>query len=118
MVFARGVTLVGYVDIYQRVFPCGWCAWLQFQENEFPTLSGARIVRIATHPDATRMGYGSAALERLRQYFEVYVCVYHGCSMPHAPCSILRHGVRAVSVSLALPLGGAGVPVRRSGGGR
>ena len=46
------------------------CA-MQFQENDFPTLSGARIVRIATHPDATRMGYGSAALERLRQYFEV-----------------------------------------------
>jgi N-acetyltransferase 10 len=30
-------------------------------------LSGARVVRIATHPDYQRMGYGSRALELLQK---------------------------------------------------
>jgi N-acetyltransferase 10 len=33
-------------------------------------LSGARIVRIATHPDAQRMGYGARALKLLIGHFE------------------------------------------------
>ncbi|RYE95256.1 MAG: GNAT family N-acetyltransferase, partial [Methanobacteriota archaeon] len=32
--------------------------------------SAARVVRIATHPDATKMGYGSRALQLLSEYFE------------------------------------------------
>ena len=35
-----------------------WTMAQQFQDNNFPQLSGARIVRIATHPDYQRMGYG------------------------------------------------------------
>ncbi|KAI5410954.1 hypothetical protein KIW84_056195 [Lathyrus oleraceus] len=30
----------------------------QFRDTTFPSLSGARIVRIATHPNAMRLGYG------------------------------------------------------------
>ncbi|KAI4383508.1 hypothetical protein MLD38_009339 [Melastoma candidum] len=42
----------------------------QFQDTVFPSLSGVRIVRIATHPSAMRLGYGSAAVEVLARYFE------------------------------------------------
>jgi N-acetyltransferase 10 len=42
----------------------------QYQESEFGSLSGARIVRIATHPDFQRMGYGSRAIELLAKYYE------------------------------------------------
>ncbi|XP_048134806.1 RNA cytidine acetyltransferase 1-like isoform X3 [Rhodamnia argentea] len=42
----------------------------QFQDTVFPSLSGARIVRIATHPSAMRLGYGSTAVELLTRYFE------------------------------------------------
>ena len=33
-----------------------WTVAQQYLDNEFAHLSGARIVRIATHPDMTRMG--------------------------------------------------------------
>ncbi|GMP25540.1 hypothetical protein CsSME_00002359 [Camellia sinensis var. sinensis] len=42
-----------------------WKFCEQFQDTVFPTLSGARIVRIATHPSAMRLGYGSTAVELL-----------------------------------------------------
>ncbi|KAJ4715525.1 RNA cytidine acetyltransferase [Melia azedarach] len=42
----------------------------QFRDTVFPSLSGARIVRIATHPSAMRLGYGSAAVELLTRYYE------------------------------------------------
>ncbi|KAK6924169.1 putative tRNA binding domain [Dillenia turbinata] len=42
----------------------------QFQDTVFPSLSGVRIVRIATHPSAMRSGYGSMAVELLTRYFE------------------------------------------------
>ena len=32
-----------------------WTVSQQFQDNDFPQLSGARIVRIATHPDLQRV---------------------------------------------------------------
>lgn len=47
-----------------------WTMSQQFQDTEFAGLSGARIVRIATHPDATHMGYGSRAMELLVRYFQ------------------------------------------------
>lgn len=47
-----------------------WKFSQQFIDDVFPSLSGARIVRIATHPNATRLGYGSAAVELLSRYFE------------------------------------------------
>ncbi|CAL1380077.1 unnamed protein product [Linum trigynum] len=42
----------------------------QFRDTTFPSLSGARIVRIATHPSAMKHGYGSAAVNLLTRYYE------------------------------------------------
>ncbi|KAG8222693.1 hypothetical protein J437_LFUL002750, partial [Ladona fulva] len=46
-----------------------WTVAQQFQDPDFPSLSGARVVRIATHPDYQGMGYGSRALSLLRLYY-------------------------------------------------
>ena len=63
-----------------------WLLSQQFQESKFALLSGARIVRIATHPDyanvrtllwsklfcsntGRQMGYGSQALQSLVNYY-------------------------------------------------
>jgi N-acetyltransferase 10 len=46
-----------------------WVVSQQFQDDDFATLNGARVVRIATHPDYTGMGYGRHALEQLEQYY-------------------------------------------------
>jgi N-acetyltransferase 10 len=46
-----------------------WTLAQQFQEDQFASLSGARVVRIATHPDATKMGYGGRALTLLSQFY-------------------------------------------------
>lgn len=51
-----------------------WNVSQQFQDNEFPSLSGVRIVRIATHPDYQRMGYGSRALKLLEEYYSGKMC--------------------------------------------
>lgn len=47
-----------------------WKFCEQFRDTVFPSLSGVRIVRIATHPSAMRLGYGSMAVELLTRYFE------------------------------------------------
>jgi N-acetyltransferase 10 len=47
-----------------------WVLSQQFNDNEFATLSGARIVRVATHPDVQKMGYGSKAIELLISHFQ------------------------------------------------
>lgn len=47
-----------------------WLISQQFQDEEFASLSGARIVRIATNPDYAGLGYGSRALQLLQDYFE------------------------------------------------
>lgn len=47
-----------------------WKFCEQFRDTVFPSLSGARIVRIATHPSAMRLGYGSVAVDLLARYFE------------------------------------------------
>lgn len=46
-----------------------WMIGQQFQDQDFPRLSGARIVRIAAHPEAFRAGYGSKAVKELEKYF-------------------------------------------------
>ncbi|KAI8827007.1 GNAT acetyltransferase 2-domain-containing protein [Fimicolochytrium jonesii] len=46
-----------------------WVITQQFQDDDFATLSGARVVRIATHPDYVGMGYGGRALELLQDYY-------------------------------------------------
>ena len=47
-----------------------WLVSQQFQDEEFAGLSGARIVRIATNPEYTNMGYGSRALTLLIDFYE------------------------------------------------
>ena len=47
-----------------------WLVSQQFQDDEFASLSGARVVRIATNPEYSGMGYGSRALELLKDYYE------------------------------------------------
>ena len=47
-----------------------WTVATQFQDPDFPSLTGARIVRIATHPDLPRQGYGTRALQQLHAYYE------------------------------------------------
>ncbi|KAK6190666.1 hypothetical protein SNE40_002478 [Patella caerulea] len=47
-----------------------WTVSQQFQDHDFPSLSGARIVRIATHPDYQGFGYGGRAMKVLQDYYE------------------------------------------------
>lgn len=47
-----------------------WTVGTQFLDQDFPKLSGARVIRIATHTDYQGMGYGSRALELLEKYYE------------------------------------------------
>jgi len=47
-----------------------WTMAQQFQDENFPQLSGARIVRIATHPEYQRMGYGTRTIKLLQKYYE------------------------------------------------
>ncbi|RVE48128.1 hypothetical protein evm_007188 [Chilo suppressalis] len=46
-----------------------WNICEQYGDKDFPKLSGARIVRIATHPSYQRMGYGKRALQQLASYY-------------------------------------------------
>ncbi|KAI9292207.1 DUF699-domain-containing protein [Neoconidiobolus thromboides FSU 785] len=46
-----------------------WLISQQYQDDDFASLSGARIVRIATHPDYVKMGYGGRAIELLNEYY-------------------------------------------------
>lgn len=46
-----------------------WTISQQFQDDDFATLSGARVVRVAVHPELQGMGYGSRAIQILEAYF-------------------------------------------------
>lgn len=47
-----------------------WTISEQYQDNDFPQLNGVRVVRIATHTNGQKMGYGSKALELIDKFFE------------------------------------------------
>ena len=47
-----------------------WTISDQYQDTQFPRLYGARVIRIASHPGAQKMGYGSKSLEILTKFFE------------------------------------------------
>ncbi|KAF3919568.1 hypothetical protein ABW20_dc0102727 [Dactylellina cionopaga] len=47
-----------------------WLVTQQYQDEDFATLSGARVVRIATNPEYTKMGYGTRALKLLEEFYE------------------------------------------------
>jgi N-acetyltransferase 10 len=46
-----------------------WTISQQFQDADFASLSGARVVRIATHPEMTKMGYGGRAMDLLSKFY-------------------------------------------------
>lgn len=46
-----------------------WTISTQFMDGEFGEMSGARIVRIAVHPEMQSMGYGGRALEQLVRFY-------------------------------------------------
>lgn len=46
-----------------------WTISRQFNDQNFASLSGARIVRIATNPNYQKMGYGTKALQLLYDYY-------------------------------------------------
>ncbi|KAI9228510.1 MAG: GNAT acetyltransferase 2-domain-containing protein [Piptocephalis tieghemiana] len=47
-----------------------WLISQQYQDEDFATLSGARVVRIATHPRYAKMGYGGRALDLLIRFYQ------------------------------------------------
>merc|ERR1719199_2479585 len=47
-----------------------WTLAQHFLNDSFAQLSGARVVRIATHPALHRKGYASEALKQLVSWFE------------------------------------------------
>ena len=47
-----------------------WLVSQQFQDEEFASLAGARIVRIATNPEYANMGYGSRTLQLLTDFYQ------------------------------------------------
>lgn len=50
-------------SLKQGILPSGdlipWTVGQQFQDDEFPSFSGLRVVRIAVHPDLHGLGYGT-----------------------------------------------------------
>lgn len=46
-----------------------WTVSQQFMDKNFASLCGARIVRVAVHPDYQSMGYGSRAVQLIEQYY-------------------------------------------------
>ena len=60
--FSRGIKMAG------DMIP--WTVAQQYQDDEFPRLSGARVVRIATHPDFQGMGYGKRTVDLLTSYYQ------------------------------------------------
>ena len=47
-----------------------WMVSQQYQVDDFGKLDSARVVRIATHPDVVRMGYGRRAMELLKAFYQ------------------------------------------------
>ncbi|KAH8235717.1 hypothetical protein KR032_006117 [Drosophila birchii] len=46
-----------------------WNIAEQYGDRDFPKLGGVRIVRVATHPNYQRMGYGKRAIQLLKDYY-------------------------------------------------
>lgn len=47
-----------------------WTIGEQYHDQSFAHKKGIRVVRVATHPDCNRMGYGTRAMELLTEYYE------------------------------------------------
>ena len=47
-----------------------WTIAQTYQDYTFGKMTGVRVVRLATHPDYQRMGYGTRAMQLLEKYFQ------------------------------------------------
>lgn len=47
-----------------------WTIAQTYQDYSFGKMTGIRVIRLATHPDYQRMGYGTRALQLLEKYFQ------------------------------------------------
>jgi N-acetyltransferase 10 len=50
-----------------------WTIAQTYQDYTFGKMTGVRIVRLATHPDYQRMGYGTRAIQLLEKYFQGHI---------------------------------------------
>lgn len=71
-----------------------WTLSQQFQDSDFPSLSGARVVRIATHPDYQSMGYGKRALQQLDDYYQGRIASLAECGGGKAAAAARRAPTR------------------------
>mmetsp|Transcript_62876 Transcript_62876/g.124180 ORF Transcript_62876/g.124180 Transcript_62876/m.124180 type:complete len:1081 (-) Transcript_62876:105-3347(-) len=84
-----------------------WTLAQQFQETDFAMLSGARVVRVAVHPDMQGMGYGSRAIEQLKHYYSGHMGMGGGVSKKKASSS--QKGTSSTSAAGAGEGGEGGV---------
>ncbi|CAD5206671.1 unnamed protein product [Bursaphelenchus okinawaensis] len=53
-----------------------WTLCQYYLDYTFPKLAGARVIRLAVHPEVQGMGYGGRVIEQLQEYYEgKIVCV-------------------------------------------
>ncbi|KAJ2805589.1 N-acetyltransferase 10, partial [Coemansia furcata] len=74
-----------------------WLVAQQYQDEDFASLSGARVVRIATHPDYASMGYGARALEQLRGFYEGRFCSLQEDGVRSTLADNDEHGLQRIS---------------------
>ncbi|OMJ19061.1 UPF0202 protein KRE33 [Smittium culicis] len=74
-----------------------WLISQQYQDDEFGSLSGARVVRIATHPDYSGMGYGTKALQLLEDYYSGKFISISENDQPAAQSNKGKQGVKRVT---------------------
>ncbi|KAG8438340.1 hypothetical protein GDO86_008865 [Hymenochirus boettgeri] len=79
-----------------------WTVSEQFQDPDFGSLSGGRVVRIAVHPDYQGMGYGSRALRLLQMYYEgQFPCMEENVALkPQEITSVSSEAVSLLEESL------------------
>ncbi|XP_069821292.1 RNA cytidine acetyltransferase isoform X2 [Dendropsophus ebraccatus] len=78
-----------------------WTVSEQFQDPDFGSLSGGRVVRIAVHPDYQGMGYGSRALKLLQMYYEgQFPCLEENVNKPQEISSISNEAVSLLEESV------------------
>ncbi|GBF87381.1 N-acetyltransferase [Raphidocelis subcapitata] len=87
-----------------------WTVGQQFQDPDFPRLSGARIVRIAVHPELPGAGYGTRRVELLRRYYQGEIAGLDEGSDSDEEGGAAPNGARA-------PGGGGGAARRAKDGG-
>ncbi|CAF4863602.1 unnamed protein product, partial [Rotaria socialis] len=79
-----------------------WTIAQTYQDYTFGKMSGVRIVRLATHPDYQRMGYGTKALQLLEKYFQGNIVNIDEFNNSELNERRLRHSIDYLGVSYGL----------------